>query len=68
MKINRINPSILDPKMKEQDKALSWTPFSDNLKNNRTIVDNELEKSNSEDTVLNSAGKEYVDRNMRMAY
>ena len=33
--------------MKEQNKTVSWTPFSDNLKNNRTIVDNELEKSNS---------------------
>lgn len=31
--------------MKKQNKNLSWTPFTDNLKNDLVIVDNELEKS-----------------------
>ena len=31
--------------MENKNRSLSWTPFSDNLKNDLVIVDNELEKS-----------------------
>ena len=43
--INQKTQSIPEPKMKKVNRDVSWTPFTDNLKKEYTIVDNELEKS-----------------------
>jgi len=49
------SPPIPEPKMKKSNRNVSWTPFTDNLKQEYAIVDNELLKSIDELDIFSKA-------------